>query len=69
MSLDPDDKKMVVFNYVPVRTNILISVVVCGAESISFGSGSTEPQIQIAPLTPASAPDSFIRYHEKGLFD
>jgi hypothetical protein len=32
----------------------------CGAENISFGFGSTEPQIRIS----APAPDSFIRYLE-----
>jgi hypothetical protein len=37
----------------------------CGAEPISFGSGSTETQIRIL----APAPDSFIRYLENYLFD
>jgi hypothetical protein len=36
----------------------------CGAQIISFGSGSPEPQIRIAALAPAPAPAliNFIRY-------
>ena len=39
----------------------------CEAENISFGSGSTEPQIRISnpARVPASAPDCFIRYIKK----
>ncbi len=33
----------------------------CGAENISFCSGSTDPQIRIGTPAPAPAPDSFIR--------
>jgi hypothetical protein len=34
----------------------------CGAENISFGSGSTEPQTRITAPTPIPAPDSFTRW-------
>jgi hypothetical protein len=43
----------------------------CGAENISFGSNSTEPQIRIPALAPSPpAPDGSIRYLEiNDLFD
>jgi hypothetical protein len=41
----------------------------CGAENISFGSGSMELQIQISAPASVQAPDSFIRYLENYHFD
>jgi hypothetical protein len=40
----------------------------CGAEIISFDSGSVEPLIRVAAPDPAPAQDSFIRCLKNGLF-
>ncbi len=49
---------------------VCCTVQCCGAESICFDSGSTEPQIRIAApaQAPAPAPGSFMRWIENYLF-